>query len=554
VVLLYLVLIPFGLLVFSTFKDGSVGLPIEPATPFTLANYREVFFNGATYRVIGNTLLYSVGALAIAFVCAGLLAWLVERTNLPFRNVAFVLILAPAGIPGFIFAIGWAILLNPSNGILNLLLRGVFAGDGPGPVNIYSLPGMMIVMGLTLVPLTFLLLSASFRGMNAAYDDAASVSGASLRKTLPRITFPIAIPAILTALVYQFVSVVESLDVPLVLGLPGRNLVLSTYTYLVARPPTGLPDYGRASTYGVLLFLLAITPLLLYLRVMRRGASYSSVGGRGYRARTIELGKLRIPAIIFVIAYLVVALALPLLTLIWTSVQPFIGGVSMESFSQLTLEGYSRTLALPAVASSVRNTLVIAITAALGAMTLAFFVAWVTVRSRSRMASALDALAFTPHAMPGVMIGISLLLLYLFLPVPIYGTIWIIAIALGTQYISLATRVTSSGLVRLHGSMEEAALVNGGSPLQSIRRITLPLMRPSILYGFLLVFIHGTQNLTLPLLLSGSGTGTVSVLIFSRWVRGDPIGAAVLGVLVATITMVASALIRKATANDGNPS
>ncbi|HET9188842.1 MAG TPA: ABC transporter permease subunit, partial [Acidothermaceae bacterium] len=219
-VLLYLVLGPLVMLVLAAFEDTSGGVRIRPPFPWTTANFNHVFANAHTYTVLWSTIIFSAGALAFAFAVSLVFAWLIERTDLPARTTVYVLLVAPQGIPALVSAISWSLLLNPTNGFLNLVLRSVFGmGAGSrGPINVYSLPWMILVQGMALVPLTFLLVTASLRGMNASLEDAARTSGAGFATIVRRVTLPLLRPAIIGALIYEFVTVVEAVDIPLVLG------------------------------------------------------------------------------------------------------------------------------------------------------------------------------------------------------------------------------------------------------------------------------------------------------------------------------------------------
>ncbi len=223
IVLLYLVLGPMFMLVFSSFQDTSGGVRIRPPIPWSFGNYVKVLFDPYTYELLWVTILFSAACLVLAFVFSLTFSWLIERTDLPFRNGFYVLLVAPAGMPGLISAIAWGILLNPTNGYINLALRNAFGLSGEGPFNAYSLPAMIFVQGLALVPITFLLITASMRNLSSSLEEAARTSGAGVVTMLRRVSLPLLKPALLGALVYQFLTVIEAVDIPLVLGLPGRG-------------------------------------------------------------------------------------------------------------------------------------------------------------------------------------------------------------------------------------------------------------------------------------------------------------------------------------------
>lgn len=551
-VLVWLVLGPVTMLVASSFRATEGALPISPGVEWTLGNYIRVLTTPGTYSVLWNTFLFAAGSLALSFALSIAFAWLIERTDLPLRGTLFVVIIATIGLPNVIAGIAYALLLNPTNGLVNIFLRAVLGLEGvtTGPLNAYTLPGMIFVQGITLVPVTYLLVAAAFRAMDSAMEDAGATSGASYRTVMRRITLPLLTPALLAALVYQFVTVIESFDIPLVLGLRGGVPVLSTTVFVETQPSSGLPNYGLASSYAVLLLVLAIGPLLLYNRVLGRGDRYATITGHSYQPRRMRLGAWKIPALTLSLAFIVVAFVLPALVMIWTSLQPFYAVPSPESISRITLDMWGDVLTGNRLQRALVNTLVLGLSTGLGAMVIGLLVSWVLVRTRSRFRFALDVLAFTPHAMPGVLIGLSILLIYLivdrYLPFPVYGTIWIIVIALATQYISIATRLMSSGIAQIKNELEEAGAVSGAPWGAVIRRIVLPLVMPAFLNGFLLVFLLAIKNLTLALILYTPESVVMSTLVWHFWdLSADTASTAVVGTIMVAITLSLSIIVRR---------
>ncbi|MGP1674600.1 MAG: ABC transporter permease [Candidatus Limnocylindrales bacterium] len=546
VVLVYLVLGPVFMLVLSSLKATDGTLPFEAGVPWTLDNYINVLTNPGTYEVLGNTFVFAIGALALSFSLSIAFAWLIERTDMPLRNVLFVVIVASIGIPNVIVGIAYALLLNPTNGLVNLVLRDLLGLEGRnGPLNAYTLPGMIFVQGITLVPITFLLIAAAFRGLDAAMEDAGSTSGATFRTVMRRISLPLLTPALLSALVYQFVSVIESFDIPLVLGLRGGISVLSTQIFIESRPAGGLPDFGLAAGYSMLLLALAIGPLLIYNRVLGHSERYATIGGHSYTPRRMRIGRWKWPAVTLALAFIVVSLILPGLVMLWTSLQPFYAVPSPESIARISLDSYVDVLTDRRFGDALVNTLLLGASTAILAMAVGLSVSWVLVRTKSRLRIVLDVLAFTPHAMPGVIIGLSILLIYLLLPLPIYGTIWIIVIALGTQYISISTRLMTSGISQVQNELEEAAAVSGASWWPSIRRVVLPLVLPAVANGLLLVFLLSIKNLTLPLILYTPETVVMSTLLWTYWDRANTGDTAALGTILVVITLILGTLLRR---------
>lgn len=544
-VLIYLVIGPLLMLLLSTFKETQGSLPFEPNVPWTLQNYADVFLDGATYRVLFNTLVFAAGSLALSFALSIAFAWLIERTDMPFRNLLFIVIIASIGIPNVIAGIAWGLLGSPVNGLINMPLKALFGGDGQGPLNVYTLPGLIFVQGITLVPITFLLVAAAFRAMDASMEDAAAASGARFGTIMRRITIPLLTPAILSALIYQFVTVVESFDIPLIIGLRAGIPLLSTQVFIEAKPPGGLPDYGLASAYSMLLLVMAIGPLIIYNRAISRSERFATITGHTYQPRRISLGAWKWVAAAGALFYILIAFILPLLIMVWTSLQPFYAPPSAQAFGRITFDAYAGLLENSRVKDALFNTVLLGVAVAAGTMILGVLVSWILVRSRSRLKPVLDVLAFMPHAFPGVIIGLSVLLIYLLLPLPIYGTIWILVIALSTQYISLSTRLMSAGIAQVERQLEEAAETSGASWGATMRRIVMPLIMPAFLNGFLLVFLSAIKNLTLALILFTPGSIVLSTLIWSSWDRADTALTAALGVLMVLVTLVLAVITRR---------
>jgi iron(III) transport system permease protein len=447
-----------------------------------------------------------------------------------------------------IAGISWGLLGNPRIGVVNVFIRGLFGMEGEGPFNVFSLFGMIVVQAITMVPVTFLLIAGAFRAMDASLEEAGVVSGGSFAQTTRRVTIPVLAPALLSAFIYQIVTVVESFDIPLVLGLRAGISVLSTQVFLEIMPVGGLPNYGVASTFSVLMLVIALGPLIYYQRIIARAERYSTVTGKDYRQKRYSLGKWKPVAIGGVSFYVLLALILPLGILLWTSLIPFYQVPSMEALELVSLKAYREMFESPFFLASLKNTLLVGATVAVGTMVIGMMTAWIVIRMSTRWSKSLDVLAYIPHAMPGVIIGTSILLIYLILPIPIHGTVWIIVLALATQYISLSTRSMNGSISQIQVSLEEAGEVSGASQGQIFRKILLPLTFPPFVNGMLLIFLLSIRNLTLALILSSPSAVLLSVLIFTRWDAGQTEEAAALGIVMVTITLILAIILRRSQA------
>lgn len=542
VILLWLILIPLGQMILSSFRTGH---PAAPG-PFTLKNYLAAYTSPLTYRMILNTLLFASGGTAITVVIAVLFAWLIERTDMPLRNLCWSLLLIPLAMPGLLFSMAYVLLLSPRSGVVNIFLRDLLGGFGveltAGPINIYSLGGMIFLDGIRGVTSVFLIIVGSFRMMDPALEEASWAAGARNWTTMRRITLPVLLPAVLAALLYSFVSSMESFEAPLVVGLPGRVYVYSTMIYLSTRD--AIPNYGLGAAFAGSYVLMALVLARLYQRAtLRQAERFATITGKGYRPRVIGLGVWRYPALALFLFYFVVAVALPLGVLIWTSLLPVYLPPSREALSQISLSSYHLVVTEVAVLRSVWNSLVITLFTATATVGLAFAISWLVVRTRLKGRFSLDGLIFASHAVPGIVVGLSFIFLYLQPPfryLGLYGTVWLISLALITQYVAFATRTTNAAVMQVNKELEEAGEVSGANRIRILWQITLPLIRPAFVAAWVWVAAHAVRAFSIPLLLSSRESRPLGVMLWQYWdVEGNQPAAAALGVmLIAVLTLV----------------
>jgi len=531
----YLVLVPLVMLFYASIKSTEDKLPFE-ATVTTLSNYALLFTSPSTLPILLNTLLFTAGSLAIGLPIAILFAWLLERTAIPARKWFSALILLPMTIPSLLSAIAWIQLLDPRIGLVNIMVRAVLGMKADtGPFDIYSLYGMCLVQGLRLVPSAYLMISASFRAMDPSLEEQSSMAGRNIAQTTMRVTLPIVRPALLAALIYYIIVVVEAFDVPGLLGFTARIRVLSTAIYWATHSEVGLPDYGLASALGMVVLVMALILMWLYHLLTKHQERFTTITGKGYRPRQIRLGTWTIPAVAVCIFYLFIAVILPFLMLLWTSVQPFYSVPSVDAFSRVTFEGYSSIWSDGNVVRSVWNTIKLALVTATASVFLSIFVGWCVVRQKQEsgfLAKYLATVSFLPQSVPSIVIALALIFVYIRFPLPIYGTLWIIALAMTTRYIAFSSRTTTAALMQVHGELEEASQMSGAPWLRTLRKITMPLLAPAMINVFFWVAVHAMQELSMALMLYNPKTIVVSATIWNMWQNGKTADAAVLGVLL----------------------
>jgi iron(III) transport system permease protein len=535
----YLVLVPLFMLLYASIKSTEDKLPFE-STVTTLANYVAVLTSPATLPIFLNTFMFAVGSLAIGLPLAIVLAWLLERTALPRRAWFANLILLPMTIPSLLSAIAWIQLLDPRNGLINVVLRGALGITSDiGPFDIYTLYGMCFVQGLRLVPSAYLMIAASFRAMDPSLEEQSAMAGRNIAQTTMRVTLPIMRPALLAALVYFIIVVIESFDIPGLLGFTARIRVLSTAIYWATHSEVGLPDYGLASALGVIILGAALLLMWGYQHFTRYQERFATVTGKGYRPRQVALRGWTAPATAFCTLYVIFAVLLPFLMLVWTSVQPFYATPSMESLARVSFEGYADIWRDGSVVRSMWNTILIALATAVATITLALLVSWFVVRQRrgtGLLANYLSTVSFLPQCVPSIVIGLAFIFVYVRFPIPLYGTLWIIALAMTTRYLAYGSRATTSALMQVHGELEEASQMAGAPWTRTIRRITVPLLAPALINVFLWVAVHAMQELSMALMLYNPDTVVISTMIWSMWQNGRTADAAVLGVMLILLS------------------
>lgn len=531
IVTFVLVLGPLAVLVHTSFLPPTA-LPLA-AAPATLGNYESVFGRADTYVLVRNTLWYAGGSVSLAVILATAIAWLAERTDLPFRNAVHTLMFSWMAVPPLVMAFGWILLLNPNNGALNIALKAAFDLDD-APLTIYSIWAMIGITGISLVPTIFVMMSSVLRNMDPQLESAATASGANRLTVLRRVTLPLVSPGLLSVAIYMLMVMVQAFDVPLAIGLTAQMPVLSTRIYVLTAGNEALPEYGLSAALGVVLMGFALGLMWGYFRLVRTGERFRVVTGKAFRPRRQALGRLR-PVMGGLVLLYFVTMFLPLLMLLWTSLLPFYQTPSVEVFAAMTFANYRDILGQPLVHQAAANTVLLALTSATLAMGLASLVSWYSVRTASNFARWLDTLAFMPTAVPHIVMAMAIMVLYL--RTPLHGTVALLIVAHVGIYIAFGTRTMHSALLQIHKELENAATVSGAPWVTTLRRIVLPILWPHFLNGWLWVVAHSARDLTVPLMLMSTGNLVVSSLLWIMWEHPNVPGAAALAILLVVALM-----------------
>jgi iron(III) transport system permease protein len=546
-----LVLVPLGTLILFSFRQGT---PWEPG-PLTLQNYATAYENVQTYLMFWNTALLAGFGTIVSIVIAVFFAFLTERTDMPLRHWAWGLMLVPMAIPGLLYAISWTFLLSPNIGFFNVLLRdflGLFGYDGTtGPLNIYSLPGMVLLEGFRGVTPAFLIMVGAFRAMDPSLEEAARTAGASNPQTFLRVFLPLLTPVILAAAMFTFMSHLESLDVPLVVGLPAKVFVFPSYIYFTTQRASP-PEFGLSAALGASFLVVSVLLVWLYRRMVNRTDRFTTVTGKGYRSRLIPLGRWRLPCLAVFLGYFLVTIAAPCFVLVWSSLLPFYMTPSWDLLSDLSFNHYLAVFRDRDVVTITKNTILVALLTATLSMGLSLMTAWVINRRSFRGRGLLDGITFLPQSLPGVIVGIALT--YVFVQQPIsklglFGTVWPIVLGLTITYIAFGSRTMIGAFAQLHPELEEAAGTAGARLPTTIRRIVIPLLLPSLVSGWIWVASRSLRDFAIPLMLSTRESRVLSVTMWTKWADGYPGQTAALGVMLiaalAIITLAGRVLVTR---------
>ena len=540
VLLAVIVGVPVAMVALMSLRTGFPG----EGGPLTLANFISVYADRSTYEVLVNTVLFATGTVAVTLLFAVPLVWLLMRTDIPLKKTIFVLLTVGILIPVFLRTIAWILLLSPRIGLLNQWLSQIFGLEEP-PLNLYNITGMAFVQGVSFVPSAFFMLAAAYRSMDPSLEEAAYTSGVGKLRTFLKINIPITMPAIAAVMVYLFMTGIAVFEIPAIIGLPARILVLSSLIYTSANPATGLPDYGTAGAYGGVMLLAGLILAYFYVRVVRQGKKYTVITGRGYRPRELALGRWKWPAMAFVFFYLAIEVFIPFLVLLWTSLLPYMRLPSAAALATISLKNY---LSIPDYvgARPFINTAILMIAVPTTTMVLSVLVSWVVIRTQVSFRGFLDTLAFVPHAVPGILLAVGLAYLGLAYRsiFPLYGTVLIIVLAHTIHWIAYGTRTTNSVMIQVHRELEEAGKVSGASTPRVLIRIVLPLVAAGILNSWIWVGMLSYREVTMALTLYTRHNVVISTVIWQFWGSGWIPEVSALGVVLILFAVIVVGALR----------
>ena len=542
---LYLAGIPLLMLLYGSIRSAPIG---EPGATYTIQNYIKAYFDKEFYLLLGNSIYYALGTCSLTFLIGTFLAWVSERTNTPFKKLFIVMSLIPFIIPGILSTISWILLLSPKIGLINIVVKQLL-GLESAPFNVYSMWGMIWAESIHLYPLVFLLMSAAFRNMDTSLEEAALTAGSSTVQTFWRVTLPLMRPAMFSVLLINFIRGIEAFEVPALIGVPAKISVFTTKIFLAIHQFPS--DFGLAGAYAVTLLVISTVGVLLYGRITRREERYATVTGKGYRPRVIDLGKWKYATLAISLMIFLLAVIFPVFVLLWSSFIPYYGVPSKELMQKMTWANYQYILNYPLALTAFKNSFYLSAGSATLVMLLTSVIAWITVKTKLPGRGFLDTMTFIPIAMPGIVLGVSLIWVYLTLPIPIYGTIWVLLLAYMTKYIPYGIRAASASMIQINKELEEASLTAGGTWFQTFRKVILPLLMPGFTAGWIYISIIALRELSTSILLYSYNSTVLSIMAFDLWEGGQYTYVCALGVMMVLLLVVMAATARKLGAKIG---
>lgn len=486
----------------------------------SVAHFQEAFSSRLYTTPLLNSLILGAWTGLFSILVGVPLAWAVSRTNVPGK----ALIKATATLsylsPPFLTAIAFVNLFSPNAGLINIFLRDV-VGAPALTFNIFTMGGLVLVTVLHTFPFVYLLTSTALRSVDASFEEAAQILGASKWRTALTITGPLVAPAILSGTLIAFVNAIALFGSQAIIGLPGRIVTLPTRIYALFDYP---PEYGLASALSLIFVAITITALYVQRSFLAR-RSYVTLAGKGARPQLIDLGPGRWVLFAFCVAVFIVAILLPYGTLIAVSLSKSWG---LDFWQNLTLANYRFILfEYDVTQRAIKNSLILAVIAATIAVLLGALVGWIDLRTKAPGRRILDYAALIPLGLPGIVMAVALIQFWLAMPIALYGTMTILLLAYVARYMPLGVRSANSALRQIDPSLEESARILGASWGMTMREVTLPLIRPALFAGWLLVFVPAIQELSASILLFSSQSITLAVAVYNLYETGytEPVAA-----------------------------
>jgi iron(III) transport system permease protein len=529
----FLVVYPVLTLLLGALTDTNPVVEGLSLRHLSVANFLTVVANPNVADALANTLLACGGGTAIAVVIGLLFSWIVVRTNTPFRGFIAATSILPLFAPPLVAGVAWSILGSPKTGLINTAFK--WAGLD-WHVDFYSLSGLVFVFGIYYAPYVYMFTSSALRNMDPSLEEAAEISGASAFATLFSVTFPLIMPAIVSGMLLSFIVMLGIYGVPAVLGAPANINVLTTYIFKLTN--WSPPLYNTAAAVAIILMVVTGALVFLQQKVLS-GRSYTTVAGKAFRPRTLDLGRWRWFTFSLGLIYLVIVVVLPMLALIVAAFRKFMfirDIASLFDLRQYSLVHFNAIFDNPLTIRSIYNAVEVGLITAVVGGALAFAIGYTVHRTHVPGRRLIDLIATLPVAIPGLVIGVAYLWAWIGIPGGLYGTLWILALAFIARFMPDTVKALSTSFLQIHRELEEAAWVCGKGMLTTIASIVLPLARPGVIASMTLLFVLAIRELGSSLFLYTSNTMVMSVLLLDYY-EGGNIGKTAAFSLVQTVLL-----------------
>ena len=518
VVLAFLVLYPVAMLLLGALTNTNPVVDRFGVFDLSLGNFIAVLGNPNVHFALANSLIACAGGTALAVAIGLAFSWIVVRTNTPWKGFIGAASMIPLFVPPLVAGVAWSILGSPKSGLVNTMLK--WAGVD-WRIDLYSMAGLIVVFGMYYAPYVYMFTASALRNMDPSLEEAAEISGVGPVRTLFTITFPLIAPAIISGGLLSFIVMLGIYGIPAVLGSPANIPVLTTYIFKLTN--WSPPLYSTAAAVAIILMVVTGALVALQQRVLS-GKSFTTVAGKAFRPRSLDLGPWRWLTLALALIYLLVVVVLPLLALVVAAFRRFLfipNAASLFDMRHYSLVHFESIFDNPLTMRSIWNTMEVGfITAVLGGV-LAFAIGYTVHRGSAPGRRGLDLIATLPVAIPGLVIGVAYLWAWIGLPGGLYGTIWILALAFVARFIPDTMKALSTSFLQIHRELEEAAWVCGKGLIGTIRTIVLPLARPGIVAATTLLFILAIRELGSSLFLYTSDTTVMAVLLLDYYEGGN---------------------------------
>lgn len=534
-VLVIAVALPMLLIFWNSFiVDGRVNV----------AAITRILSEPDTYQAIKNSLIIAAGVTVLSTILGVFFAWLVARTDLPFKEQMKLLFLVPFMLPSFIGALAWKMLLSPRAGIINHWLMETFDLD-EAVFNIYSLTGIIAVESMYLFPFVFIQVAGALERMDPTLEESARISGAGLPTIARRITLPLMLPSIAAGALLVALYSLSHFGVPAVLGTQVGIYNVPTLIYQRIYASGGSFDAIRSATVLASLLVMAAGMILFVQSKVVAAGRYQVIAGKSMRPMLLKLHGLRLPLLILSLVYIGITVVLPTVTIFMVGLLKTYG---LEfTLANMTLHNFGYILfTWKLTRDAIWNSIYLSLLAAVATMLVGTFISYVVVKTRVRGKFLLEFLGLLPYSVPGTVIALGVILMWSGrFGINLYNTAGIIFVAYIARYMAFALKSTSAALEQVGSSLEEAARACGASRWQTLKDVVIPLIRPGMLAAFFLIFLPALRELTTSVLLYGPTTRTLGVAIYTLNEDGETVYAAALAGVALVIILVGHVVIRR---------